>query len=176
MLMGRAAFQKAVSMLWYHEGGLAQKLIHRLKYRRQEQLGVFLGRWYGSLLRADAALPPVDWVLPVPLHPRKKRRRGYNQCSLFGREIAKALGASFSERLLVRHRYGPTQTRAGRDARAQNALKAFSVSDEGPLRNTRVLLVDDVLTTGATLEGCCRALNRGNSGLELYIATMAVVP
>lgn len=174
--MGRAAFQKAVSMLWYHEGGLAQKLIHRLKYRRQEQLGGFLGRWYGSLLRADAALPPVDWVLPVPLHPRKKRRRGYNQCSLFGREIAKSLGASFSERLLVRHRYGPTQTRAGREARAQNALKAFSVSDEGPLRNTRVLLVDDVLTTGATLEGCCRALNRGSSGLELYIATMAVVP
>ena len=175
-LYGRIPFKKASSFLRYQEGGLVQRLIHALKYRRQEQIGELLGRWYGWYLKADPGLPQIDWVVPVPLHPRKKRRRGYNQCTRFGQEIAGYLEARYTERHLLRRRFGHSQTREGREVRALNALEAFYVPSPGQLNGCRVLLVDDVITTGATLEGCSNALYRWNAGIELYIATMAVVP
>ncbi len=175
-LYGRIPFEKASSFLFYQENGLVQRLIHALKYKEREQIGDLLGRWYGTLLQADPDLPRIDWVIPVPLHPRKRRQRGYNQCSVFGQRIAERLGACYTERALLRRQYGNSQTRRDRDARVRQVLNAFEVRNPKGLQGCRVLLVDDVMTTGATLEGCGRAFFRQDLGIVLYIATMAVVP
>jgi len=172
---GHLHIQKAAAMFFYLEKGMVQQLIHGLKYRGMEKIGVVLGSWYGGLLSRDEGLKPVDYVLPVPLHRKKKRKRGYNQCTGFGREVARALGAHYSESLLLRREASPTQTSKNRWRRWKGTQGAFHAPGGHHLEGKRILLVDDVITTGATLGACCEALNlirhRG-----IYIAAMAIVP
>ncbi len=162
-------------MCFYRENGMVQHLIHGLKYRGMEKIGVFFGRWFGSILKRDPGLGKIDFVLPVPLHSRKQQKRGYNQCAGFGRELAKALGATFSECLLQRRGSAATQTSKSRWHRWKGTEAAFHAPRPEILEHKRILLVDDVITTGATLGACCEALDhirhRG-----IYIAAIAVVP
>ncbi|SFR37905.1 comF family protein [Robiginitalea myxolifaciens] len=175
-LYGRCRFEKAVSLLYFERTGLAQTLIHALKYRRIEPIGKFLGTWMGASLVQDPELPKIDWVIPVPLHPVKQRKRGYNQCALFGKTLAGILQANWGENYLLRKGTGRSQTKENRGLRARNAQAAFQGENLDQLGNKSVLLVDDVITTGATLEACCLALSE-TSGKppRIYIATMAAV-
>lgn len=162
-------------MCYYRENGMVQHLIHGLKYRGMEKIGVFFGHWFGRMLQRDPNLGKIDFVLPVPLHRRKQKKRGYNQCAGFGRELAKALEARFSQRLLLRRGSAATQTSKSRWLRWKGTEAAFHAPRPEILEGKRILLVDDVITTGATLGACCEALDhiphRG-----IYIAAMAVVP
>ncbi len=175
LFCGQRAVIKAGALLQFESGGTTQKLIHYLKYRGQQQVGEWLGAWYGGLLKTEKSLDSIDWVLPVPLHPRKKRQRGYNQCDRFARRIAESLGAMYSDRLLVRRRSGQTQTARDRWRRFERIRGVFRVADPGALAGARVLLVDDVITTGATLDACCEALG-SIAGIRIFIAAMALVP
>lgn len=175
LFYGQRAVIKAGALLQFETGGTAQKLIHHLKYRGQQQVGDWLGRWYGSVLKPVKALEAIDWVLPVPLHVRKMRRRGYNQCDRFGRRIAEHLGARYSDRLLVRCRSGQTQTTRDRWRRFERINGAFRVANPAVLGGARVLLVDDVITTGATLDACCEVLG-AIPEIQIFIAAMALVP
>ena len=127
------------------------------------------------MLAADPGLPRPDWVIPVPLHPRKQRRRGYNQCRAFGRAVAARLGAPYSEKWLSRAVRSRTQTGKDRWDRWQEIRDAFRVRGGPDLEGSRVLLLDDVITTGATLEAGCRALLT-IPGIQVYVAAIAVVP
>lgn len=171
---GRNRFEKASSMLFYEENSCVQALLHQLKYRGQQHIGDFLGRWYAALLKEDHALPQMDWVFPVPLHRRKIRKRGFNQCSRFGMHLAVELGARYSEQILIRPDYGQTQTRLDRWARWESSRDAFALRNPEKIAGCRILLVDDVITTGATLEACCRTLNAAPE-VKIYLASMAVV-
>lgn len=175
-LYGRCRFEKAVSLLYFERTGLTQTLIHALKYRGIEPIGQFLGKWMGSSLARDPDLPKIDWVIPVPLHPAKQRKRGYNQCTLFGKTVAGTLRANWEESFLLRKDAGGSQTMKNRGFRASNAQFAFCGQNLDQLVDKSILLVDDVVTTGATLEACCEALSKttGNPP-RIYIATMAVV-
>ena len=175
LFFGQKAVEKASAFLFYSPGGLVQKLVHQLKYRGREQLGDLFGDWYGLQLRAEPALHGLDYVLPVPLHPRKRRQRGYNQCSRFGRRIAAHLGARYSERHLVRSAHSRTQTARGRWNRWEGVRGGFSLQNPGDLEGCRILLVDDVITTGATLEACVEAL-APLSRKTLLLAALATVP
>jgi ComF family protein len=161
-------------MLFYEKNGCVQALLHQLKYNGQQHIADFLGRWYAALLQEDPALPQVDWVFPVPLSRRKIRKRGYNQCSRFGKRLAVALGARYSEQILIRPNYGQTQTRLDRWARWESSRDAFALRKSEKIEGCRILLVDDVITTGATLEACCHTLNTAPK-VEIYLASMAVV-
>jgi ComF family protein len=172
---GRSRIVKAGAFLYYIEKGVVQQLLHGLKYRGQERVGSFLGAWYGQQLSREPLLKGIDYVLPVPLHRKKERRRGYNQCSRFGQEIARCLGARYSEKFLIREIPTPSQTGRERWGRWQNASGAFRLRQPGLLEHRRILLVDDVITTGATLESCCEAL-WAHSNVQVFIAVMAVVP
>ena len=172
---GRIPVKKSSCFLYFYEHGIVRNLIHHLKYRNQPQIGNFLGRWYGKLLEEDPSLPFIDMVIPVPLHPKKLKKRGYNQVLGFGSEIARALGTSCRDDLLEKVAHTQTQTHKSRIFRWQHERPVFEVKDCRDLDRKKVLLVDDVITTGATLEACAQALMRC-ADVEVYIATMAMVP
>ena len=154
---------------------MVKNLLHNLKYKNQENIGLFLGDWYGNILSKDNALKPIDVVIPVPLHPKKLRKRGYNQVDDFAKRIAHHLNTSFSNQMLIKTANTRTQTKKDRLFRWQNAQDLYEPLNIELLKNKTVLLVDDVITTGATIEACAKALQKAN-GITIYVATMAFVP
>ncbi|WP_430905980.1 ComF family protein [Maribacter sp. 2-571] len=173
---GRIAIKKAASFLFYRQNGIVQRLIHQLKYKNHPEISAFLGDWYGQLLRRDEGLDQhIDMVIPVPLHRKKQRARGYNQVSGFAQRLAKHLDAEYHDALLVKTANTKTQTTKGRIGRWLTNKALYTVTQKMPLKNKRILLVDDVITTGATMETCARTLTE-IPGTTVYIASMAVVP
>ncbi|MGB7394549.1 MAG: ComF family protein [Pricia sp.] len=173
---GRIFIKKASSMLLFSEDGIVQSLIHHLKYKNQERVSTFLGDWYGQLLKENHELSDtIDIVVPVPLHPRKLRRRGYNQVAGFAQRLAHHLEVDYMDDILLKTATGKTQTKKGRIGRWQGDKALYSLSDAGRLRDKRILLVDDVITTGATMEICAQTLQQAE-GTTVYLASMAVVP
>ena len=172
---GRIEIAKASSFLFFHEVGIVKNLIHYLKYKNQPQIGIFLGDWYGSVLKEDPKLPELDMVIPVPMHPKKLKKRGYNQVEGFGRQIATHLGVPYRDDILIKKTHTQTQTRKSRIFRWQHQQPIFAVPEPSSLANKKVLLVDDVVTTGATLENSAKAI-KTMPGTAVYIATMAMVP
>ncbi|MGD1946045.1 MAG: ComF family protein [Croceivirga sp.] len=174
LFYGRVPIEKAAAFLLFSDIGRVKNLLHHLKYRNQETIGAFLGDWFGGQI-ATGNSPEIDLVVPVPLHPKKQRKRGYNQVTLFAKQLAQHLGAFFRADLLVKTRNTKTQTQRNRWARWKNSQELFIVENTGELEGKKVLLVDDVITTGATIEACAKALLK-SSGTVIYVATMAVVP
>lgn len=170
---GRIPLQEAAALLVFEKGGLVQNLLHHLKYRGAQQVGAVLGVWLGSRLKALGKFQRIDTVIPVPLHPRRQRHRGYNQVDTFGRSLATILGASYADHLLIRIKDSPKQSKTKVRDRWLNSVDAFCVRNALMLEGCHVLLVDDVLTTGATLESCARILLEIPQ-LQISIATMAI--
>jgi ComF family protein len=175
LFYGRCQVEKATALFYYTENGIVRNLIHNLKYRKQVHLGVWMGDWCGHNFRSEPALQNVSVVLPVPLHPRKKRKRGYNQCAGFGKAIAAHLGAVYSDKHLFKPAPTRTQTSKNRWKRWKSIEIAFRLNNPWELEGRDILLVDDVLTTGATLEACVRAME-SVVDKRIFIAVMAVVP
>ena len=171
---GRINIKKAASFLFYEEFGIVQNLIHYLKYRNQEVVGTFLGDWFGQCIQEEGDLNHIDYVIPVPLHKKKLRKRGYNQVVPFGKRLAYHLDTCFLEHALVKTANTRTQTKKSRLYRWQNSKELFALTDQTILKNKKILLIDDVITTGATLEACAKALAKAGN-VTIYIATMAVV-
>ena len=176
IFFGRTAVKKASSFLFYRKNNKVQHLIHHLKYKNQEQIGTFLGNWYGQVLKKDNGLVnKIDLVVPVPLHPKKLKKRGYNQVAEFAKRLAYHLNAEYSDALLLKTSNNKTQTIKGRLGRWQENKSLFALSSIAPFENKNILLVDDVITTGATMEMCAETLHQ-IPGINIYIASMAVVP
>ncbi len=155
-LYGRLDVQHVSAMCYFHKKGIVQQLIHNLKYRGQEAVGEVLGQWYAEDLNRSQ-LEKVDVVVPVPLHPRRLRQRGYNQVDKFAGALAAGLSAQYNPRILARKRYAKTQTRKNMLSRATSSATFIAHLDNAPA-NAHFLLVDDVITTGSTLEACGKAL------------------
>jgi ComF family protein len=173
---GRINIKKASSFLFFTENGNVQSLIHYLKYKNQERISAFLGDWYGQSLKENGELAnTLDMVVPVPLHPRKLRRRGYNQVAGFARKLAHHLDADYRDDILIKTADTRTQTKKGRIGRWQGDRPLYTLSDADSLKNKHILLVDDVITTGATMEICAQTLQEVPE-ITIYIASMAIVP
>ncbi|MFS4415876.1 ComF family protein [Maribacter sp. 2307ULW6-5] len=172
---GRINIKKASSFLFFTDFGITKSLIHHLKYKGQEQVGAFLGHWYGQTIKDNGYLHHVDMVIPVPLHRKKLAKRGYNQCSLFASTLAQHLNCHCREDLLIKTANTRTQTKRGRLARWLDNRSLYELTDTQALRGKTILLVDDVITTGATIEICANTF-KDIEGLTLYVASMAVVP
>ncbi|MCH2042992.1 MAG: ComF family protein [Saprospiraceae bacterium] len=151
---GRLKLEYAISYFNFSKKTALQHLIHKLKYENSPEIGRELGRDYGRLLREAQVLSDIDYIIPVPLHPRKKRIRGYNQAEMFGQGLAESLGTLCSSTYLVRTVHTKTQTRKSREDRFANVQYAFQVNQKETLKGKHLLLVDDVITTGATMEAC----------------------
>ncbi|SNA83756.1 putative amidophosphoribosyltransferase [Flavobacterium psychrophilum] len=170
---GRIPIEHASSMLYYHKKGIVQQLIHNLKYKNHQEVGLILGEWYAHDLNKSEKLKNIDYIIPVPLHKKKLKERGYNQVTTFGKAIAKGLEKEYDDTVLVRCQYAVTQSKKNlinRNAVSENSFEAhFS---EGH-HNKHFLLIDDVLTTGATLEACGKAIFK-IPGAKLSIVTIAM--
>lgn len=169
---GRIKLSHASSYLYFQKGGAVQMLIHELKYRNNLQVGFFLGLRYGNKLKKNSSLYNIDGIFPVPLFPGKLKERGYNQSEIIAKGIAKAFGLPPRLNILVKSKKTATQTRKGRFLRWKNMEEVFEVL--GKLDDfNHILLVDDVVTTGSTLEACANALVKIKPDLEISVVTLA---
>ena len=168
---GRAfRFGGARVLAGFDEG--AQALIHLLKYREKPSVGVRLGRMLGEAVRGDSRMSGVDLILPVPLHRSRVRERGYNQSALIARGVGEALGRPVEEKALARTRATRTQTELSAEERVQNVSAAFVVRRPERVAGLRLLLVDDVITTGSTLDACAGVLLEAGAA-EVFASAVA---
>ena len=170
---GRVGIRFGSAFLFYVPGGSSQKLIHNIKYNRQPHYAEAIGRHYGAKLLGGKAFIQPDLIIPVPLHWKKEQSRGFNQSNAFGKGLSDALDTPCKSSILVRTRSTTTQTRKSRDERIRNMSGAFEVVKPSWIRNKHLLLIDDVLTTGATLEACANTLLQ-IPGVSLSMATIAM--
>lgn len=155
---GRVNLKSATSFLFFSKGGSAQHLIHLLKYKNRKETGIYLGKLFGVALKESPFFQTVDIIIPVPLHPKKERLRGYNQSDYIATGLGQSMERPVEKDNLVRVVHTTSQTKKSRYDRWKNVKGIFAVSNPEPFRNKHILLVDDVLTTGATLEACASVL------------------
>ena len=169
---GRIPLQTATSLFYFFKKGNVQRLIHELKYKKQQQVGTLIGDWLGDQLIESERFATIDCIIPVPLHRKKLKKRGYKQVTTFGESLAKKLAIPYYENILIRVSSTKTQTKKLRFDRWKNVHELFQIQNNFVLENKHVLLIDDVITTGATLEACYEALNK-TKNLKISIACMA---
>lgn len=170
---GRVDVVHASAFVYFHKKGIVQEMIHNLKYRGHEDIGELLGNWYAEDLATIPKLKSVDCIIPVPLHKRKFNERGYNQVTTFGFALAKRLNLTYTSTILIRKVYAKTQSKKNLLGRSEGIGSTFDVIFTEKDHNKHFLLIDDVITTGATLEACSKALLK-IPGAKISIVCMAM--
>lgn len=170
---GRIPLQHASSSFAFTKGGLLQNLIHQLKYENKPEIGIELGKIYGTLLKETPPYNTVHYIVPVPLHPKKKHARGYNQAAMFAQGLAIGMEKEWSEDFLIKVEHTETQTKKSRLDRFANVESAFGLANLDKIQGKHLLLVDDVITTGATLEACAATLLEVE-GVKVSLAAIAL--
>lgn len=148
----------AYAYLLFTKSGRTQQLLHHLKYKDMPELGEELGRVYGWTLAEHGHQQQYDALVPVPLHAKRLKKRGYNQSYHFALGLGRSMGLPVWDDVLIREKLSQTQTRKSRLHRWQNVDNIFRVTRPEKIKDMRLLLVDDVVTTGATISSCCMAL------------------
>lgn len=173
VLYGRAKIENGTALFRFEKKGNVQRLIHNLKYKDHEHIGFILGNWLGGELKTLESYKNIDVVIPVPLHKNKLKKRGYNQVALFGQQVAEALNADYLDDVLVKVTNTKSQVNKKRLARWTNSDELFTLKNIEAIDNKHILVVDDIITTGATLEACISVLNQAKN-IKISIATMAI--
>lgn len=171
-LWGRLPCNAVMSLLYFNKGSRVQNIIHNLKYKGRKDLGIKLGKMMADKMQISPAYKNIDLIVPVPLHRSRELTRGYNQSLCIAEGISKVLGVPINSSSLQRNKRSATQTKKGRYSRFENMQEVFSIKSTEELEEKHILLVDDVMTTGATLEACGYALLGAKVG-KLSIATVA---
>lgn len=172
MFYGRFPLMNATALLQFQKKSLTQELLHKLKYRGHKEISSFFGQWLGAELAEHPEYQKIEMVIPVPLHKQKLKKRGFNQVEGFGKEIAKALNIPYHDNILVKISKSGTQVFKTRILRFE-AEEVFTIQNLDEIKNKHILLVDDIITTGATLEKCAMQLLKAEK-VKLSIATIAV--
>lgn len=172
LFWGRVPLERAAAVYFYHKGNRIQILMHALKYKGRKDLGVLLGKWMFAAMNRNQWLEDIDAIIPIPLHPKKEKTRGYNQALMLAIGFASESAIPIIKKALVRSENRGSQTKLSRMARWENAQEAYSLADATSIRDKHVLLIDDVVTTGATLEACAGVLIQ-EAGCRVSILTVA---
>jgi len=169
---GRLPLAGATAQFYFTKESLMQHLMHQFKYKHNKDLGLQFGRIMGEQLKKSGRFE-VDALIPLPLFPAKEKRRGYNQATVLCEGIAEAMKIPVLDKIISRPRHTETQTKKGRIERWKNMEGKFILADADAIKNRHLLLVDDVVTTGATLEACGNELLKAEN-VRLSLATLCI--
>jgi ComF family protein len=158
LFWGRSSLEYVGAFLFYKKGDKVQKILHHLKYYGTKEVGTFLGNIYGTQLIQHEKWKKIDMIIPIPLHKKKERKRGYNQSEWIAKGLSAGMQIPYNTNLLIRSEFTETQTKKSRFHRWQNVKDVFQLTDLNMLNHKHILLCDDVLTTGATLEAAVQKL------------------
>lgn len=168
---GKVPLERISIFLEYNRDGIGQKIISEIKYRGNTKLGTFIGRYMAEKLMQDGFFEDIDIIIPVPLHPRKERKRGFNQSKIIAEGISEITGIPLNTTSLYREKANPSQTKKNIYERWLNTKDIFLLKNKQDIRNKHILLFDDVLTTGSTLEACILCF-RGVRGVRVSVLTL----
>jgi len=155
---GRVPLENAAAFLFFSKKGKVQNILHYLKYKGTGDIGILMGKLYGEILKKEKSFADIDYIIPVPLHPDKLKKRGYNQSEMIASGLSKAMNIPLSTDIFERRVFTETQTKKSRYKRWENVSNIFGLKNTGTFENKHLLLVDDVITTGATIEACAHEL------------------
>lgn len=173
LFWGRAQILRAAAFSFYTKGSRIRNLIHNLKYKGIKEIGLELGNIYGTSLMKSDFSDTIDLIIPVPLHRAKERKRGFNQSEIISQGLSMAMGLAVDNKSLTRVALSDTQTKRSRYERWMNVEGIFAVNDPDKLKGKHILLVDDVITTGSTLEACAIELLKIEN-VKVSVAALAV--
>jgi ComF family protein len=172
LFLGRVSVENTGAFLFYKKGNHVQKILHHLKYKSVKEIGSFLGDIYGTQLIQHEKWKTIDLIIPIPLHKKKEKKRGYNQSEWIAKGLSVGMQIPYNTKLLIRSEFTETQTKKSRFHRWKNVEDVFQLTDLNALKNKHILLCDDVLTTGATLEAAIQKLAMAPS-LKISVVTLA---
>jgi len=172
LFWGKCAIEHAYSLLYFTKGGKVQQLLHEFKYKKNTKIGEMMGQHIGYELKKLKSR--YDLVIPVPLHPKKEKLRGFNQSDFIASGLSSTLKSKFNNSRLKRIHFNESQTRKDRYTRFENTEQIFQCSNEGIFDNQHILIVDDVITTGSTLESCVNTILKENKNVKISLCSIAV--
>lgn len=172
LFWGRCQIEKASAFSYYNKGSRIRKLIHNLKYKGIQEIGPEMGKIYGRSLKDSGFTADIDIIIPVPLHKSKKRVRGFNQSELISIGLSEATGVPVDLLSLARVSVSETQTTRSRYDRWTNVEGIFKVTGQESIKGRHILLVDDVITTGSTIESCTNELLK-TEGVRVSVVALA---
>lgn len=158
LFWGKTRIESATAYCYFHKEGILQELIHSLKYKGKKEVGYTLGKFFGAELLSSEKFSKIDKVIPIPLHPKREKVRGYNQSEWICRGLHEVMNVEIDTNSIIRNIFTETQTKKNREERWDNVKSIYKINDENKLRGKHILLVDDVITTGATIEACAQTI------------------
>ncbi len=170
---GRLKIEFGAAHYLFGGGSKTQELIHAIKYKNKRELAVHMGKMYGLKLKESDVFPKIDFIIPIPLHPIKFHQRGFNQSEAIGKGLSEALNIPQVLDVLLRNKMTSTQTKKSRYARMENVGDAFCVEHPEKIQGKHILLIDDVITTGATLEACALTILEIVPDVKISMVTLA---
>lgn len=171
-LWGRFKFEQAIAFVYFQKGSRVQNMMHELKYNKKLDVGIRMGELYALQLSRTEGWDKPDMIIPIPLHPKRFKQRGYNQSEQISKGLSSILNLPISTHNLVREENTQSQTKKSRFARYENLKDAFIMKNPSELFHKHILLVDDVMTTGATMEACSIELLK-IEGVKVSVCTLA---
>ena len=171
LFYGRTPLLLASSFYLFTKKGSIQKILHAIKYKHNKDLAVLVGKWYAEDLKTNDIISKADFIIPVPLHSKKFKIRGYNQSEEFARGLAEGLQIPLNTSVLIRKEFTETQTKKSKYERWENVEEVFELIAPETFKNKHVIIVDDVITTGATIEACCQLLQQIE---EIQISVLSI--
>ncbi len=172
LFWGKVAIDAAASFLYFNKGSKVQHILHQLKYKSRIEVGELMGKLFAHQIISESRFENIDVIIPVPLHPHKLKKRGYNQSDSFGQGLGNVLQVEFNNNILIRNINTETQTRKNRYERFENMESVFSIQFPERITGKNIILVDDVVTTGSTLCSCAEVMHQFKPS-TIKIATIA---
>ncbi len=167
--------ERATALFLFDKAGVIQELIHKLKYENHPEIGEFFAKTSINYLQKNRFFDDVDYIIPVPLHPKKQRQRGYNQMTVFGKNLGNYFGVPYTEKILLRQIYTESQTQKNAMERRENVSHAFDIERAELYAGKHFVIIDDVITTGATIEACAETILKKIPQAKVSVLSLAVV-